>query len=291
MKILVIGGSGQIGKCLEELVSNCNEYIFCSSSLINIKNFEHTKLKIKEYSPKIIINLAAYTNVDNAELDYDEANNLNNYAVRNLAEISRMNQILLIHISTDYVYDGATKKDFYNEISHCNPLSIYGITKLAGDQSIINSGCKYIILRTSWIYSEYGKNFLRTISDLGKKQDQISVIDDQKGSPTYAYDIAEAMVRIIYRYKKNELNYGLYHFTGNKVMSWYEFAKIIYRESNCMGIKVPIILKPISTEEYGQPAKRPKNSFLSTKKFEKNFYKIESNINKNIIKVLKKIND
>lgn len=293
MKILVIGGSGQVGKCFEELVPNSdiNEYLFCSSSTININDFEHTKLKIKEYSPKIIINLAAYTNVDKAESDYDQANILNNYAVRNLAEISKSDQILLIHISTDYVYDGNIENGCYDEDSPCNPLSVYGITKFAGDMSIINSGCNYIILRTSWVYSEYGKNFVKTISDLGKKRDEISVINDQKGSPTCAKDIAVALQKIILKFKKNDLQHGLYNFTGNETMSWYDFAKIIFKESNGIGIKTPGIVKPISTEEYPLPANRPKNSFLSNKKFEANFGKIETNTNKNVKNILKKIND
>jgi dTDP-4-dehydrorhamnose reductase len=178
----------------------------------------------------IIINTAAYTNVDKAEDEKVKAELINNLAVRNLSQLCKDKNIALIHISTDYIFDGSSEIP-YLETDVGNPISFYGKSKLDGELAITNSGCKFVILRTSWVYSEYGSNFVKTIVRLCKDQDKISIIDDQIGCPTYAQDIAKAIINITHFILKDICKWGIYNYCGNTPLTWYQFAQMILKSN------------------------------------------------------------
>ena len=186
MKILVLGCSGQLGRCLnDQLLDSNHEVIFTSREQIDISKFETTKKKILDISPDVVINSAAYTSVDKAEKDKVNAELINHLAVKNIANICTQLGNWLIHVSTDYVFDGNSKVP-YKETDSTNPQNMYGRTKLEGEKAILSSGCKHIIIRTAWVFSEYGRNFLTNILHLGANQDELNIVDDQIGCPTYA---------------------------------------------------------------------------------------------------------
>ena len=223
MKILVLGCSGQLGRCLNDQLGNSGyDVVFTSREQINIANFDKTKNKILNISPNIVINASAYTAVDRAEEEQEMAELLNHYAVANIAKICNLLNIWLIHISTDYVFDGYSKYP-YKENDQTNPQSVYGNTKLKGELAIQSSGCKHIIIRTAWVFSGYGTNFLKTMLRLGAQRNELSIVSDQIGCPTYAQDIAKSIVKIIPQLESHKDN-GLYHYCGDKPCSWYEFA-------------------------------------------------------------------
>ena len=194
MKILVLGCKGQLGRCLNDQLKNTHhEVIYTSREQIDIANFEQTKNQILKNSPDIIINATAYTAVDKAEEDQKNAKLINHLAVKNIAHICNQQGCWLIHVSTDYVFDGKAKIP-YKEVDETNPQGVYGETKLKGELAIRSSGCKHIIIRTAWVFSEYGNNFLKTMLRLGAERDELSIVGDQVGCPTYAQDIAKAIV-------------------------------------------------------------------------------------------------
>lgn len=271
MKLIIFGSSGQVGKSLiNALKKTEHEIIIISHDILDITNFTQTELFIKNNKPQIIINTAAYTAVDDAEIDYRTANLVNNLAVKNLSEISKKYDCWLIHISTDYVFDGNSNLR-YQEKDTVNPSSVYGKTKLKGELAIINSECNFIILRTSWVFSEYGKNFLKTMLKLGEVKDQIDIISDQIGCPTYAKDIAIAIRTIISKIELTHIKPGLYHFCGDEVCSWYDFGKAIFKEAKYYGFSTPKILNPIHSIAFSQNAKRPAFSALDCSKIYHNF--------------------
>jgi dTDP-4-dehydrorhamnose reductase len=278
MKILVLGCKGQLGRCLnDQLKSTDHEVIYTSREQIDIADFEVTKSKILKVSPNLIINATAYTAVDKAEEDQKTANLINHLAVKNIADICNQLECWLIHVSTDYVFDGNSKVP-YKEDDETNPQGAYGETKLKGELAIQASDCRYIIIRTAWVFSEYGNNFLKTMLRLGAERDQLSIVDDQVGCPTYAQNIAKAIVVIMRRLKSEENIIGTYHFVGEVGCSWADFAEDIFKEAIKQGI---IKNKPkitiISTSEFPTLAKRPMQSKLDFSKFKSTFGINQSN--------------
>ena len=270
MKILVLGCKGQLGRCLnDQLKSTDHEVIYTSREQIDISDFEVTKSKILKVSPNLIINATAYTAVDKAEEDQKTANLINHLAVKNIADICNQLECWLIHVSTDYVFDGNSNVP-YKEDDETNPQGAYGETKLKGEMAVQASGCKHIIIRTAWVFSEYGNNFLKTMLRLGAERDELSIVGDQIGCPTYAQDIARSIVEIASQLNSREYN-GIYHYCGDQPCSWFEFAKEIFDCKNKYDhISIPII-KAVTTEEYPTLAKRPKFSVLDNKKIQENF--------------------
>ncbi|MDA7744283.1 dTDP-4-dehydrorhamnose reductase [Porticoccaceae bacterium] len=270
MKILVLGCKGQLGRCLnDQLVNTDHEVIYTSREQIDIANFEVTKSKILEFSPDLIINATAYTAVDKAEEEKKIANLINHLAVKNIADICNQLKCWLIHVSTDYVFDGNSKVP-YKEDDQTNPQGAYGETKLKGELAIQASGCKYIIIRTAWVFSEYGNNFLKTMLRLGAERDELSIVGDQMGCPTYAQDIARSIVAIATKLNSQK-DYGIYHYCGDQPCSWFDFAKEIFDQLKMYDqISTPTI-KAVTTEEYPTLAKRPKFSVLDNKKIQENF--------------------
>ena len=289
MKILVIGSNGQLGKCLKDQFKNeTYDVTFSTREEIDITDFEKTKLYINSISPNIIVNACAYTDVDKAENNRLEANLVNNLAVDNIANICNEIGCWLIHISTDYVFDGASQES-YKEDDIKNPLSVYGDTKLKGEKAIESSNCKYIIIRTAWVFSEYGNNFMKKMIDLGKENIKKKIIDDQIGCPTYAQDIAKVILHIIPKLIHDESIKGVYHYCGNLPCSWYEFAKEIFFEANKLGISTPKTLIPIKTIDFSASARRPENSVMQTSKIQEKFEIKPSNWKSRIEDTLKKL--
>jgi len=270
MKILVLGCKGQLGRCLnDQLINTDHEVIYTSREQIDIADFEQTTNQILKTCPDLIINATAYTAVDKAEADQKTANLINHLAVKNIADICSQQGCWLIHVSTDYVFDGNARIP-YKENDETNPQGVYGETKLKGELAIQASGCKHIILRTAWVFSEYGNNFLKTMLRLGAERDEMSIVGDQVGCPTYAKDIANAIIEIIPQLATQKKS-GIYHYCGNHSCSWYEFAKAIFEASNFLGNKVPKQLNSIKTSEYPTPALRPTYSVLDCSKISRDF--------------------
>lgn len=275
MKILVLGSKGQLGRCLkDQLKDKDHSVIYSSRKQIDITNFSAVKKNILDIKPNIIINAAAYTAVDKAEEDKELTNLINNMAVANLASICYQTDCWLLHVSTDYVFDGNSSTP-YKESDPTNPQGVYGLSKLLGEESIQSSGCKYLIFRTAWVYSEYGDNFLKTMLNLGKNHSELNIVHDQIGCPTYAQEIASAIVTVITHIKTEEPSSGIYNFCGNRICSWYEFAQEIFISAAQLGIAIPKKINPINSAEFITKAKRPGYSVLDCSKIE-NEFKIKS---------------
>ena len=288
MKILVLGCKGQLGRCLnDQLVNKEHEVIYTSREQIDIADFEVTKSKILEFSPDLIINATAYTAVDKAEEDQKTANLINHLAVKNIADSCSQQGCWLVHFSTDYVFDGNSKVP-YKEDDETNPQGVYGETKLKGELAILSSGCKHIIIRTAWVFSEYGNNFLKTMLRLGSERDELSIVGDQIGCPTYAQDIARSIVEIVPQLNSREYN-GIYHYCGDQPCSWYDFANAIFDQAMTNNLKIPSIVNSIETSAYPTPAKRPAFSVLNCSKIENNFGVHASNWHDGIEQVLSKL--
>lgn len=257
MKILVVGSKGMLGSDLvEELNNTENEVISWDIADINIVNEEEIN-KISNLQPNLLINCAAYTNVEGAEREKLKCYSTNVIAVKNLIDICKKKDIILIQISTDYVFDG--NKQSYNEDDEKKPLNFYGKTKADGEDLIINHLDKYYIIRTSWLFGKNGKNFVDIIIRLCAEKEKITVVSDQIGRPTYTKDLSNGIIKLI----SNMANhmYGIYHLTNSGICSWYEFAKEIARLKN-----LNCVVKPCTTEEFPTVAKRPKFSVLSNNK-------------------------
>ena len=288
MKILVLGCKGQLGRCLnDQLVNTEHEVIYTSRAQIDIAEFEVTKNKILKISPDLIINATAYTAVDKAEEDRKTANLINHLAVKNIAEICNQLECWLIHVSTDYVFDGDSKVP-YKEEDETNPQGAYGKTKLKGELAIQSSGCKYIIIRTAWVFSEYGNNFLKTMLRLGGERNELSIVEDQIGCPTHAQDIARSIVTIVPKLNLQKDN-GIYHYCGDQPCSWYDFANVIFDQAMANNLKIPRVVNPIKTSAYPTPAKRPAFSVLDCSKVGNDFGLHTSNWNDGIAKVISKL--
>ena len=269
MRVLVLGSNGQIGRCLQDqLKTNNFEIIYTSRKEIDISNFEETKKKITNINPSIIINASAYTNVDKAEEDIVNSNIVNNLAVANLANISFEFGYWLIHISTDYVFDGKSTTP-YSEKDKVDPQSVYGFSKLKGELSIKSSKCNYLIFRISWVFSEYGNNFLINMLKLGSSNKKLNIVSDQQGCPTYAQDFAKIINIVLVKIYNKKIHSDLFHFCGDQQCSWYDLASYIFEEAKILGFKTPEYLNSISTEAYPTKAARPLYSVLECKKIKK----------------------
>ena len=289
-RILVIGKNGQLGRSIQKHVINNykkENFIFVGRHELDLCNQSMISNYFQNNLFDVIINCAAYTHVDKAEKEYKLADQINNRAVSQLAEITKNQKAKLIHISTDYVFDGLSDKP-YREIDKTNPISVYGKTKLAGEkaiQKILPSNA--IIIRVSWMYSEYGSNFVKTMLRIGKNQKEIKVVSDQIGSPTYASDLAQLILKII-NYKNSEKKNQktqIYHYSNLGEISWYEFAKEIFKIS-----KIDCKVNPISSNHYPTAAKRPKNSLMNIDKIFKdykiNIFELKKSL-KSCIEILK----
>ncbi|MCD6258022.1 MAG: dTDP-4-dehydrorhamnose reductase [Helicobacteraceae bacterium] len=268
--ILVTGANGQLGSEIKELVKNSldsSNFYFTTSQELDITEHEKVKTFILANNIEVIINCAAYTAVDKAETEQDLADKINHLAVKNLAQIAKEKNIKLIHISTDYVYDGKNYKP-YKEDDTTSPQSVYGRTKRDGEKAMQELDPQdSIIIRTSWVYSAYGNNFVKTMLRLGKEKTELGVIFDQVGSPTYAKDLAQAILEIVIEQKSNSgSQVQIYHYSNEGVLSWYDFAKEIMRMA-----KLECKINPIETKEYPTPASRPHYSLLNKAKIKKEF--------------------
>jgi len=263
--ILVTGSNGQLGSEIRDL-SNKYDYNFfftCRDDL-DIANEEDVKNYIETNNIKIIINCAAYTAVDKAEEDKLNADKINNLAVKNLAQIAKEKNIKLVHVSTDYVFDGTNHKP-YTEDDVTNPNGVYGKTKLDGENAMQDINPKNsIIIRTSWVYSSFGNNFVKTMLRLGKERDELGVIFDQVGTPTYARDLAECILDILPNIKNEKVS--IYNYSNEGVLSWYDFAKEIMKMA-----KLDCKVNPIETKAYPTPATRPHYSLLNKSKIKEDF--------------------
>lgn len=265
--IWLIGNRGMLGYDVEMLLSTRKFHYIGTDIEIDITNFNKLKEFVSKKEIEWIINCAAYTAVDKAESEKQKAFLINGESVKNIALIAKEKNAVLIHISTDYIFDGKNSIP-YNEEDKPNPLSVYGKSKLKGEEYVKEILEKYFIIRTSWLYGKNGKNFVYTMLKLFKERKEIKVVNDQFGAPTYTKDLANVIIKII---EENFCKYGIYHFTNEGSTTWYEFAKTIYRIAKEKGIITKNVkILPIRTEEYPTLALRPKFSVLSKEKIKKN---------------------
>ncbi len=267
MNILITGANGQLGNCMRKAAKKTSDnYIFTDVAELDITNAEAVKEAVKKNDINVIVNCAAYTNVDKAESDEDLAELLNAKAVRNLAEAVKANNGTLIHVSTDYVFGGSLGNTPRTETEPTNPTGVYGLTKLHGEQQINESGVKSIIIRTAWLYSEYGKNFVKTMKELTSSRPQLKVVFDQVGTPTYAQDLANSIIDII-EHRKMDGNEGIYHYSNEGVCSWYDFTKMIAEIAGNNDCDI----QPCHSDEFPSPVTRPSYSVLDKTKFKTTF--------------------
>jgi dTDP-4-dehydrorhamnose reductase len=279
MRILVTGKNGQLGRSIHKVIStnsaemntnqNLNEFVFVGRGELDLSQEEGVANYFNNNDKfDIIVNCAAYTAVDKAEQEQELANQVNHIAVKQLAKIANKQQAKLIHISTDYVFDGESNKP-YVETDKTSPINVYGKTKLAGEKALQETmPANAIIIRTSWVYSEFGNNFVKTMLRLGKERNELNIVSDQIGPPTYATDLAEVILAIInnkdYQSEKNPTE--IYHYSNEGEISWYDFAKEIFKLA-----KIDCKASPVTTEQYPTPAKRPKNTFMNRDKISHRF--------------------
>lgn len=267
MNILVTGANGQLGNEMRVVSKESKDnYIFTDVAELDITDANTVNKMVKENDINAIVNCAAYTNVDKAETDVVIAEKLNALAVANLAQAIKANDGILIHISTDYVFGGSKGNTPRTEEEPANPTGVYGLTKLHGEEMIKESGCKAIILRTAWLYSEFGNNFVKTMLNLTSTKLELKVVFDQCGTPTYALDLAEAIFDIVEN-RKYDGNEGIYHFSNEGVCSWYDFTKMIaeYAEATDCDIQ------PCHSDEFPSPVVRPSYSVLDKTKYKQTF--------------------
>ncbi|MDX2164825.1 MAG: dTDP-4-dehydrorhamnose reductase [Gammaproteobacteria bacterium] len=255
MKILVTGAKGQVGSEIIKRLPNCVAY---DRDELDITDIKQIRNKIQEHMPNVVINCAAYTAVDKAESESDLAFLINKTGPENLAKVCEENKIFLMHLSTDYIFDG-TKNAPYVETDQANPQSVYGESKWQGEEAVRKYCKNYLILRVSWVFGEYGHNFVKTMLRLAKEKTELKIVSDQVGCPTYAGDIADVLLSI----SKNP-KIGTYHYCGKPVTNWYEFAKVILKDKD-------INIIPIKTTDYPTLAKRPQNSVLNCDLFTRTF--------------------
>jgi len=269
MRVLITGGRGQVGYCLTQQLSEygSNTVLSLDKEDLDITNQDTVKAMVQEFQPTIIINAAAHTAVDKAEEEVELSYSINRDGPKFLAEAAQEVGAAILHISTDYVFEG-NKDGEYLETDMANPQGVYGASKLAGEEAVMSACEKYIILRTAWVFGEHGNNFVKTMLRLGAVRDELNIVGDQFGGPTYAGDIAKVLIEIANHISKDEpVEYGVYHYSGLPHVSWYQFADAIFDSAVAQGIltKKPN-LTSITTEQYPTPAKRPSNSRMSTQK-------------------------
>ena len=275
MVVLVTGSNGQLGQSLQFIASKYADidFVFCSSQELDVTNLANCEKLFSKYKPNYCINTAAYTAVDKAESEPGKAHLINVIGAKNIAEVCKEHNTILLHISTDFVFDGnlspRAQSRGYSEEDIPNPTGVYGQTKLEGEKVIQAVFDNYYIIRTSWVYSQFGNNFMKTMLRLASERDSLSVVNDQIGTPTNAVDLAEALIKIVTSYKKA---FGIYNFSNEGQCSWYDFAKKIFEVNN-----TTINLQPIPTSSFPTPAMRPKFSVLNKDKTKEVFdIKIDS---------------
>ena len=274
-RILIVGATGQVGVELQRSFAEYGEIICRDRDTVDLAVQDQVRAMVREASPNIILNAAAYTAVDRAESEPDVAMAVNAGAPTILAEEARRTGALLVHYSTDYVFDGS-KTSPWVETDKPNPLNVYGASKLAGEEAIQKIGGKYLIFRTSWVFGPHGKNYLLTMLRLGRERDSLNIVDDQIGAPTSSIELANATRSIVGGVLGGKFGAtpnwaGLYHMTCSGSVSWCGFARAIFtRAKSLLDGKMPVV-NPISTSEYPTPAKRPPNSCLSNEKLEAHF--------------------
>lgn len=264
-KVLVIGGNGQLGNCFRKIASDYDgqfDFHFTDSSTLDITDAGSISDQFYDLRPHFCINTSAYTAVDLAESEPEKAFAVNADGVANLAEICAEYKTVLIHISTDYVFDGETNIS-YSEDDFTAPQGVYGQSKLKGEEVALELNPRTIVIRTSWLYSEFNKNFVKTMLNLFSQKDELGIVNDQFGQPTNANDLAEAVMKIC---SAPNLQFGVYHYANYPETTWYHFAEKIAEFSDSK-----IKLKPITTEDFPTPAKRPKRSTMALDKIEKVF--------------------
>lgn len=264
MRILLTGKNGQLGRCVQDVVAMSNHQLLAfDSKELNITCHSHVKEVVGNVKPDLIINAAAYTAVDKAEEELEQAFAVNELGVRNLAVLAESLGIPVIHISTDYVFDGLAVEP-YKPTDRVCPQGVYGASKLAGEKALAENTSRYLVLRTAWVFSEYGNNFVKTMVRLANERDTLSVVADQYGCPTYARDLASAIISLcdLYEYS-GELDWGIHHFCGDTPTSWHGFARTIFFKAKALGIVDSIPeLTAISSSQYPTLAKRPEYSVL-----------------------------
>jgi dTDP-4-dehydrorhamnose reductase len=267
--ILVIGGTGQIGWELQRTLSHLGDVVAPTSRDLDLTQPDNTNAAIDTIDPSVIVNAAGYTAVDAAEQDRDTAWAVNAIGPRVLAEAARRKHIPLVHLSTDYVFDGRARRP-YREDDPPRPLNIYGASKLAGERAVQESGCAHLIVRTSWVYGLRGRNFLRTMLKRAQAGEPLRVVADQIGAPTWSRLVAEGIQSMLVacasenRFDVPELRQGVFHVSASGEASWYEFASAIFRSSLANALRLAPQVAPISTKEYAAPATRPAYSVLDT---------------------------
>lgn len=263
--IIVVGGSGQLGQCLSSVVSTQEQaynYIFLSRAELDCINKDQTVAVFNQYQPIYCINCAAYTAVDQAEEDEATAFAVNEHAVKSLAEVCKQYHTTLIHISTDFVFDGTSSLPLTEDLP-TSPVNVYGLSKLRGEQHIQQILEQYYIIRTSWLYSEKANNFVKTMLKLSQSRNELNVIYDQVGTPTYAMDLAAAVIQIIQDEVKS---YGLYHYSNEGVASWYDFAKAVFEFA-----EIDMKVNPVASSAFVTKATRPHFSVLDKTKIKAAF--------------------
>ena len=264
MKVLVIGSEGQLGSEFKNISKNYDNilWFFSITKVLDLTNLNSINDYLNNINPNVIINCAAYTNVDNAEKEIELANIINYKAVEVISHWTSDNNKKLVHVSTDYVFDGLSNMPL-SENSKTKPLNEYGSSKLKGEITCLKNDSNSIVIRTSWLYSSFGKNFVKTMIDLMKKNNSVKVVNDQIGSPTYAYDLAKVIIDIIMKSKNKS---GLFHYSNEGEISWYQFARLI---KDLCNLDCEII--GVSSKDFKTIAKRPKYSLLDKTKIKKTF--------------------
>ena len=250
-RILITGGSGQVGHCLKAQLEGCAELSIPDSTALNIADRRSVRQAVETFRPDYIINAAAYTAVDKAESDAERAFAVNRDGARHLAEAAEAAGTAMLHISTDYVFDGAGGAP-YDEAAQTAPQNIYGASKLAGEQAVLAACRRAVVMRTSWVFGAHGQNFVKTMLRLGCERDSLGIVADQYGAPTAAADIASALITIVRHHTPEQLaeHAGIYHYCGSPYASWFEFAETIFAEAATQGVlaKIPAV-KPIATAD------------------------------------------
>lgn len=274
MKILITGAKGQVGSELTQQALNKNHEVTAyGSKELDIADLEQVKQTVQRIKPDVIINAAAYTAVDKAETEQQLAYAVNSLGSENLAYAGKEYDIPLLHISTDYVYDGE-KKSPYNETDSPNPSGVYGASKLEGDEKIIQIWHKHIILRVSWVFGEQGNNFVKTMLKLAEQRDELSIVDDQFGAPTSAKSISSSLLALLESKSFNQPDcpWGVYNLQSDPGVTWYGFAEEIFLQAQQLGkLNKSMKLNPIPSSEFPTPVKRPVNSKLDGKKLQQTF--------------------
>ncbi|NOI68724.1 dTDP-4-dehydrorhamnose reductase [Vibrio sp. 99-8-1] len=291
MNVLITGVDGQVGQILARRMPEKINFIGLTREQLDITNEKAVENVFERFKPNIVVNAAAYTKVEEAELNSVQAMEINSTGPSLLAQQAEKHKSVLIHLSTDYVFDGNSDLP-YIEHDIAIPLNIYGKSKLAGEVAIANTCTKYLIIRTSWIFSECGCNFIKTMLRLAMETDVIKVVDDQFGGPTYAGDIADTIIKLIQNLEVDiDIQWGVYHYSGYPFVSWYEFACSLFEVTakSSLSLKEPKLV-PVASSEYKFKAKRPKNSKLNCSKIYQEFF-IEPCDWKKALKMIEKYSD